>query len=213
MSTKNLIDNLSKDLTRVRPLPTLQRRWFNILAVSILGLGATFWLFSIRHNLSDVIHTKQFIFGAVLLLITWVVSAFSLANLELPSSRENKCWRISLVLLTLLVVVYLMAGVASGLDSMAGGLHFSGLPCSLDIAFLSILPGIFVFYFLRRSATTAQGLIGANLGLCCGALAAFALQFSCPKEAPTHLMLWHIVLPLLILAGLGWLIGRKFLKW
>jgi hypothetical protein len=212
MSTKNLIDNLSKNLAPSKPLPGKLQRWLRILLISSIGVGTTFLMFSIRHDLADVLRTRQFLFGAIMLIVSWLISAYSIATLEVPSSSEKKYWRFALVLILTLGIAYLSSGLLSGIKFIEG-ISPSGLPCSLDIIFMSLLPGVAAFYFLRRSASSFPELLGANLGLTCGVLASFALQFSCPHEEPSHLLVWHTLLPISVLVGIGILAGRKALKW
>jgi hypothetical protein len=208
---KNLIDDLSKNLTPAKPLPMRNRRWLEIAGVSLAGVGLTFVLFSIRHNLNEVITTPQFLIGALILIVAWLVATYSLAILELPTSSDKKYWKISIGLIVLLGLGYLVSGARG--DEFVHGFSLTGISCSLDILFLSLLPGLFALYFLKRGASTRPQLLGVILGVSCAMLAAFALQFACPSELSTHLLMWHSLVPFGVLALVGLLVGRKVLKW
>lgn len=65
-----------------------------------------------------------------------------------------------------------------------------------------------VFIALRRhTAPRHPGTLGAALGMAAGASAWALLDLYCPVGHPTHLLLGH-VLPMVLLAALGFVIGR-----
>ncbi|HEU4404350.1 MAG TPA: NrsF family protein [Polyangiaceae bacterium] len=59
----------------------------------------------------------------------------------------------------------------------------------------------------QKSDPVSPGLSGAALGALAGAWAALSQYIRCPFGAPLHALTTH-VLPALLLAGLGWLLGR-----
>lgn len=213
MKTDDLIENLSKNLTAVGSLPNRKSRLIRHLVFSILGTGLTFSLFSIRANLAQVIFTYQFVIGAFLLFIGWILSSYSLVTLEEPSSSSKGVWRWPIVLMALLSLMYLLFLVLSPNQDRVDGLRLSGISCSEDILFLSMLPGIFIFFLLKNGATTRPDLIGIFWGLICAMMASFALQFSCPSDLSSHLLVWHFAAPFVVLSLAGFFLGRKFLKW
>jgi hypothetical protein len=218
MKTQNLIDELSKNIKPVPPLPVGKIRMLYILGSIALGVAGTFLLFSIRHDLTLMFSNRQFILGALILFLGFLATAYSLAQLQLPTVSSNvgskKYFLFGLLMVSFLALGYFVKGAFfSTSESFSNGFSPTGIKCSIEILFLSVLPGFFLFYFLRKGATSRYVLMGTNAGLCCGMLGAFALQFSCPSNLATHLLTWHLVAPFSALAVLGAFVGRNTLKW
>ncbi len=70
------------------------------------------------------------------------------------------------------------------------------------------LGGLLIAY--RKSDPVSPRLSGAALGALAGAWVAFSQQFRCPFGDPVHVLSTH-VLPSLLLAGLGALLGARVL--
>jgi hypothetical protein len=213
MTTENLISQLSKNVGPVKPLPPTWRRTFNLLVTMLVGSGLVFVLFSIRHNLHEAFFTAQFLIGFLILIMSWFVATYSLSISQLPTRDNKKHLIVGFILVLVLTFVYLVNGLLSPSESFQEGFAFGGVKCSLDILFLSLLPIIALTFILRKSAPTNYLLSGLNMALCCGALGAFLLQFSCPSEDPAHLLLWHLFVPITALGGAGLILSRKYLKW
>lgn len=101
-------------------------------------------------------------------------------------------------------------------SSMAFGDPMVGWPERLGLRCLSL--SIFVaggpllaFLAIRRTAPLHPALNGAALGVAAGAGAWVAVDLWCPVAYVPHLLLGH-VLPLLVLAGAGALLGRVLLS-
>jgi hypothetical protein len=210
LNTQNLISDLTKDLTPVKPMPSTLRRTALILILMSIGAGIVFFFFSRRHDLAEVVTQKQFIVGGVALLIGWISASYSLSLLQLPTLHNRKSFFWGLSAVCLLACFYLEKGVAS--PNFVDGFH-GGLNCSIDILFLSLIPLALLFTVVRRSAPTKFIYTGINIALCCASLGALLLQFSCPSNDPAHLLLWHLILPLTSLVAVGALVATKILKW
>ena len=214
MKTKNLIDDLSKNLSATKVIPKTGIRTLQIMSGMLLGTALTFTLFSIRSDLHGVIRSTQFIFGALTLFLGWLASSYSLSLLQLPTIENKKYLLAALFSVSILALRYLIAGTFFGeAQSFRDGLSSSGMKCSLDILFLSVLPGIALFFLLRKGAPMRISFVGVNIGLCCAMVGAFALQFSCPSNLPVHLLVWHLLIPLVVLSSIGAWMGRMLLKW
>jgi hypothetical protein len=211
MDTKNFIENLSKDVKSVRPLPTRKYRWLEFMSGSLIATGITFLLFSIRHDLNEVIWTPKFFVGSFILFVGWMFASYSLSVLQDPTSSTKKYIQISSFLIASLGTGYLVHSALMG--GFVEGARITGSLCSFEIIFLSLLQSIVILFLLRRGAPTQIGLLGINVGLACGFLGASALQYSCPIENSSHLMIWHLILPFAVLTTAGYFFARKFLRW
>lgn len=85
----------------------------------------------------------------------------------------------------------------------------SGLRC-LSVSLLVALGPLLSFVAMRRSVPLHPALNGAAMGVAAGACAWVATDLWCPVAYVPHLLLGH-VLPLVILACLGALLGRAML--
>jgi hypothetical protein len=95
-------------------------------------------------------------------------------------------------------------------DAMLTWPDRSGLRCLSLSLFVAIGP-LVSFLALRRSAPVQPALNGAAMGLSAGACAWVGVDMWCPVASVPHLLFGH-VLPLVLLAGAGALLGRAFLS-
>lgn len=71
-------------------------------------------------------------------------------------------------------------------------------------------PLVALLYAKRESDPVHPSFTGAALGSACGAAAGIMVELWCPVAAPQHVAVGHI-LPIVVLAGLGALLGRRTL--
>jgi hypothetical protein len=84
--------------------------------------------------------------------------------------------------------------------------------CPLLIVMLSIPMLIGMLWALKDYAPTRLGLTGASCGLFSGAMGALVYTLHCPEMSAPFIGTWYL-LGILITTGLGWIIGRKVLRW
>jgi hypothetical protein len=212
MKTKDLIDQLSKNPHPVKPLPGIRKRMFSLLGSMILGSGIIFAFSSKRPDLHEALFRSQFFIGALVLLVSWVALTYSVSILQLPTIENKKYLSIGGAFVFVLALGYLIKGMTSA-QPLTDGFSSAGLICSLHILLLSAIPFILLFLTLRKSAPVQSLYAGLNIGLCCATLGIFLLQFSCPNDNPSHLLMWHVLVPIGSLGVLGALLGQKILKW
>jgi hypothetical protein len=100
--------------------------------------------------------------------------------------------------------------------SMAFGYAMVGWPARpgwrcLSLSLLVAVGPLLSFLAIRRSTPVQPALNGAVMGLAAGACAWVAVDLWCPVAYVPHLLLGH-VLPFLILAGAGALLGQALLS-
>jgi hypothetical protein len=86
----------------------------------------------------------------------------------------------------------------------------SGLRC-LWLSLLVAIGPLISFLAIRRKAPVQPALNGMTIGLAAGAWAWVAVDVWCPVAYVPHLLLGH-VLPVIVLAGVGALLGQAFLS-
>lgn len=211
MKTHDLINALSTDLPAVKRLPGRTQRFLKILVLLFAGVSFEFLFFSLRSHLQVEVRHFSFIFSSCILLGGALGGAYLLAILQVPSFEKKGSYFYPFFAAFLLSAFYLIKAFID--HDFQVGLSASGRACSLDILILSLLPQIGIFFYLRKGAATEPSKLGLNVGLCGAFAGAFALQYSCPSSVATHLLVWHLLLPSLILGLSGVFLGRKTLKW
>jgi hypothetical protein len=63
----------------------------------------------------------------------------------------------------------------------------------------------------RRTDPLRPGIVGAALGMAAGLCAGTLIDLWCPVAHLQHLLIGHI-LPLIVLAAIGWLAGRRVVR-
>ena len=84
--------------------------------------------------------------------------------------------------------------------------------CVIEIAGFGIVPAWALFAMLRRAAPLRPAWSGALATLAAAALGAAATQVLCPIDDPAHQLVGH-VLPVILLAAAGTLVGRRAFDW
>jgi hypothetical protein len=119
-----------------------------------------------------------------------------------------------------------LAGAAAGVALVVMGVReawtfgpnwveWTGLSffCSTGAVLFSALPFAGGVWLLRRGASVHPVRSGILIGLASAGLGAIAEMWSCDINLPTHVISGHVLIPALILAGLGALAGWRWLRW
>jgi hypothetical protein len=69
-----------------------------------------------------------------------------------------------------------------------------------------------MLWAIKGFAPTRPGFTGAACGLFSGAMGALVYTLHCPEMSAPFIGTWYL-LGILITTGLGWIIGRKVLRW
>ncbi|MBP7001145.1 DUF1109 domain-containing protein [Amaricoccus sp.] len=86
------------------------------------------------------------------------------------------------------------------------------LPCFAGIAANGLPILAAALWALRRGAPARPGLAGAVAGLLAGSAGACVYALYCTDDSPMFWGVWYAA-ALLAMTGLGWLIGRRVLRW
>lgn len=100
----------------------------------------------------------------------------------------------------------------SGLSLMGARPPFSPLRCVGTITLASAPALILILAAIRRGAPTRLRMAGLFAGVLAGALGALAYVVACVNDSAGFVALWYS-LAILIVAGLGALLGPRFLAW
>jgi hypothetical protein len=170
-------------------------------------------LLGVRPDLEIAVRLPMFwvkLAFAALLALTSGVVALRLAQ---PGSRLS--WLPGMVaapvvaMWVLAAFVLMTANSSQRHDLLYGDTWAS---CPLLITMLSAPVFVAVIWAMRGLAPTRLRLAGAAAGLVSGSLGALVYALHCPELAAPFVGLWYL-LGVLIPAGIGALLGPRFLRW
>jgi hypothetical protein len=201
-----------------------RRNLFIGMAAAVSGVGA-FMVFAALMSAGQLVRLggevapQQYVERSVWLVVATAGGALGVAAtaLWLALSRgrsmlgRSRSW---LLCGSILVPISLFAwkvgcSIAFG-DEMLAWPERPGLRCLALSLFVAVGP-LVSFVVMRRGAPVRPALNGAAMGFAAGACAWVAVDLWCPVAYVPHLLMGH-VLPLLILAGMGALLGQTYLS-
>lgn len=206
------IDRLAADCPPTAPAPSPERTVALWLALSCgVSLLLTFML-ELREDLAAQI--TQGLFWAEIATLTALVasSCVSAVWLSFPDMRQQR----GVVLLPLPILAVYMCLLAYRLFVPEATLppvgEINALDCGICITLFSLIPGLAIFFIMRRNATAHPRAAGALGLLASASIGHLALKFAEANDSVPHLLVWHM-LPIIGLGLIGGWLGQKFLSW
>jgi len=210
MLTEQLIDDLTEKMQSVTPAPApiwLFLKWgVGTMAYIAVALG----FMGVRPDIMEKLHSPLFAVEIAVLSGIIASSLFAAALLAFPDmyQRQKTIWLPALMFL-LFAAVLLMEFYA---DNPPAPLPPHTAECLLCISLLSLVPGAFILYGIRKFASTHYYMAGKVTTLAAFSIGALALRLSEPTDSMRHLVEWHY-LPMLGAAVAGLFLGKLCLKW
>ena len=206
MKTEDLISTLVADLAPVRRLRSADARallWAS-LALVCAGLGT--FLLGVRPDLQVRLVDSTYLAEGAALLVVFASSARCAFALTVPGIEMGTLKR-HLPVLALMAWILLVAARTSSL-----GISLSpGLRCAWRMLALGLAPAGAAFFMLRRAAPRKRGWTGLFALLSAAALGSLGTQIICTRDAPGHILVWHVA-PLVLTALLGIAAGAFLLR-
>lgn len=211
-STEDLIASLSEEkLEPVKRFCAWKALFFWALT-SLFSVLIGVQLLDVPNNYHMRDNKVQFILELVAGLIVIVLSSAIALQASIPGDGKKKI-RIAYagIILWCSVIAYGIFAEWHRLDLKNIGAHI-GQKCFSTTVILGAIPGLFLFFLIRKAAPTKLGLAGVLATLSAGLLGSTVVQFGCPANEPGHIMAGHL-LPILIMMAVGLFLGRKLLRW
>jgi hypothetical protein len=212
MRTDDLIKALDAD-ARGMTMP-LDSAWRVAIAAAATIAAAVFWVtIGPRPDIMAAMHTMRFL-SKFVFTIALAVSAFALIRaLSTPgaSTARRAAWMATAPLLVAVAVILELFAVPEA----QWGTRLVGsnmMICMTFIPLIGIGPLAVFLWMLRYGAPTRPVLAGAVAGLLAGGLSATFYAAHCFDDSPLFVATWYTI-AVLILAGLGALGGRLFVRW
>lgn len=215
MKTDELIQQLSSQLTPVKPMPSNFMQSLKIAFLGLILFTFSFAFMHVRLDLYKQLSNPYFLIDIVLL----VALAFASFSLSINLSRPGQSKSVQFSFHTILVILFLvfvfngfrLAQITS--SGFTAGLKLSGLECFFTVLGYSLIISVPIFRILKDGASTNPKLSGVVLGLTCAAFGNILIVSFCPIENGMHLFLWHLLLPISAAVLFGYVIGQKLLRW
>ena len=205
-----LIAKLAQGAASVKPVPhpfMLSAKW---MMVATAYLGVSLLLSGLRPDLMSKFHEPWFVGEIAALAGIFIATSLSAALLSFPDMHQmRRIAFVPVIMFALFVLVMFFAWLA---DNPSAPLPVHSFQCTLSITLLSLLPAAWIFYAMRKFASTHYHLAG-----CCALLFAFSigaiwLRLYEINDSIVHVVEWHY-LPMIAFGIAGLWLGKIMLKW
>jgi hypothetical protein len=210
MQTEQLIDELTEKMQAVAPASTPARifmKW--MLYAVVYAAGALFFL-KVRPDFMDKLSYPPFLAEILSLTLVIASSLLSAALLAFPDMYQ-RTRAVFLPVVTFLVFVEVLVWEFIA-DSPPSPLPPHAMECLLCISALSLIPGAFIIYSIKKLASTHFYVSGLVATLAAFSIGALILRISEQTDSIAHLLHWHY-LPMILAAIMGVFLGKLCLKW
>jgi len=209
--TNDIINRLAteaKPVTQPNPWRMLSL-WLFATLISSMGLMG---LMGLRPDLAVQLQQPLFLLEVGTLLTLILSTALAAVWLSFPDQRQQP-WVCRLPLLPLAFYLALMGYRLAVPEATMPPLEKeNGINCGLCLILYALVPATFLFFLVRRAATTTPRRTGMIAMLAAASIGHLVLKFIEPNDAVQHAIVWHIT-PVLLLGFMGGLLGKKYLAW
>lgn len=211
MKTDDLIGVLAQDA----PLRwTLERSVKLALIVGAVIAGAIFFVeIGFRHDIDDAMETPRFLLKFAVTIPLAVAAAGAVFCAGRPGAEFGmRGWALAISPLILVVAAAVELTLLPESVWARTAMGSNAKHCLTLIPLLSIGPLICLLVALREGAPTNPGLAGAIAGLTASGIAATLYATNCTDDSPLFVVSWY-PLATAIVVLMGYLAGRRFLRW
>jgi hypothetical protein len=222
MKTNDLITSLSRDLkptTSLHGLAGFLLRWVGSAVLVVFAFGL---LLPMSADLdgakAEMFLSRSFQLEEFLWLALTVLSATIVYRSRIPSLKTDAQIGAAIGVAALLVTTVILrstdqwASWNSFFSEARQEMSLYRGRCGFVIAMIGFAWSAILGYFNSNGAPTQPGKMGLWVAVSSGSIVSFAMPVVCAHENSLHILLWHC-LPVALLAGLGFLAGRKLLAW
>ncbi len=192
MKLESLIDELTEDLTPVKP----RRFWADLLVLALIAAVELALLFAlgIAHLDLERLATQPTMgWRLVSLGVIALMSGFLAVRSFDPaySAKDALRW-LAVIVALCLAYGLIMDGPPAGTASLLQRLDWrSGIQCASKIVLLSLPPLAALALLCRRGAPTDLRRTPLLSGLAAAAWGAFVFVFACPFNDPLYIVVWY----------------------
>lgn len=211
MNIDQLIDKLSDEAVPIRPMTSpwaLAAKWLLGFAAYILAVMLT--LETPRDDIWLQLASPLFALEIAALAGMVIACALSAAVLSFPDLYQAR--RIAYLPIAAFVLFAGVVLVAFINEGASMHMHPSEFLCTAFITLYSLPPAVWLFYAIRRFASTHFALAGSVAVLTSFSIGALVQRMVEKTDSIAHVLTSHY-LPMFAVALLGLALGRKYLRW
>lgn len=206
-----LINRLAQDTAAVKPAPHPFLLSAKLMGSAVAYLTIVLMFSGVRPDLLIKLHEPLFVAELASLAGIFVATSLSASLLSFPDIHQLRrvAFAAPVITFALFVAVMLIAWLA---DNPSAPLPIHSVECTMSISLVSLLPAAWIFYVMRKLASTHFHLAG-----CCTLLFAFSigaiwLRLYEVNNSIIHVIEWHY-LPMIAFGIVGLWLGKVILKW
>ncbi|HTN93845.1 MAG TPA: DUF1109 domain-containing protein [Gallionella sp.] len=206
----DLIGKLAKDGTAVKPAlhpVLLSLEW---IAIAVCYLAVALMISGIRPDLMARLHDAWFAAEIVSLVAIFIATSLSAALLSFPDLHQMR--RFALVPGIMFILFALVMYFSWQADNPPSRPPMHSVECTLSITLLAILPAAWIFYAMRKFASTHPNWAGSIALLSAFSIGALWLRLYEQTDSIRHVVEWHY-LPMIAAGFAGLWLGKAILKW
>lgn len=210
MSLDSLIDELAESVSPVEPLP--RRQWsFKLLAMMAVYLSAILLLFGLRSDWSVQMQHVAYQCEMSISLILAFGAGLLAVNLATPHQGLPPIgWLLLMLALAMGAIIALVGGVTQ--ESLMASFASDHFYITAGVAAGAFPVAAGLFWLLRKGSPTQLGWAGAMVLLSASACGHFLMRAIGQAPNFAEVLIWCYT-PMLALALLGALVGKKLLRW
>ena len=214
MRTDDLISQLSSNLKPVTPWKAPWKMALRYFIYGLVIIAALLMLTGHRYDLSSELSDRHFWMGLIMWFVFFGVGLQLVFTLAVPGRKVSKI----LTGLCSLVALGILAWHVHGVMGMTEegwnrGADSHGIACSIVTLMASLISGFLIAKQVRRGASSRPVLSSLVVGLSSLAVGGALISLSCGDTNGAHIMIWHFLVPLVIVGGLAAFLIRKLLNW
>ncbi|MBB6485576.1 NrsF family protein [Rhizobium lusitanum] len=211
MKTDDLIHLLAQDApvrTRIGKALTMA-----VIAGILIAGGLFFAMIGFRADIDTAMETVRFLFKFVVTIALAVTACALVFRIGRPgASLRLWGWLLLTAPILLLAAVVAELAVMPADSWSARMIGHNARFCLTLIPLLSIGPLACFLFALRQGAPERPGVAGAVAGLAASGIAATFYASNCTDDSPLFVLLWYPI-AIAIVTGIGYVLGRRLLRW
>jgi len=205
-----LISKLAQDTTtvkRARHPFLLSIEW---IAIAVFYLAVSLMIFGTRHDLWLELHKPWFAVELAAMTGIFLSTSLSAALLSYPDLHQKR--RLAFAPIATFALFVLVIFFAWRADNPPAPLPMHSFECTRSIALISLLPAAWMFYVMRKFASTHYRWAGSIAFLFAFSVGALWERLHEQTDSIIHVIEWHY-LPMIGFGIVGMWLGKMALKW
>ncbi len=207
--TSQLIESLSDDLTKIKPMAHPLKRAIPWVILTVIYIISVVYYLGIRGDFASKLHDPIYVFELSHALAISISAVICSLWLCVPDMREQK-WMIA-VPLSLFATFIVWVLLKSTLD-MHKTFTLDWGHCHEDSILFGVVPALAILFISIKGRTTHPNLISLMSAISVGGLGYMGLRITCASDDIGHLCVYHI-LPYLLLGLLVTIFAKRIYRW